>query len=228
MSTMNNKPSKEVFSGEVTRKRADQVIPVSYPPQAATPASGKAFNRAARFITWVLRHAKEGEGVVRDREGWVRINDLLTLTRLGKDKVSTLARKDFDEIVRTDSKQRLEVSPDGQRVRAAQGHSVEVDLSSLRATPPAVLFHGTATQNLDAIRRSGIVKGRRQHVHLSADRDTAFKVGARHGTPVILPVKAGSMADRYVFLLASNGVWLCHHVPPELIDWEQISFNQND
>lgn len=153
---------------------------------------------------------------------------IFKITRPGKDQSKKLARKDFDELVRTDSKQRLEVSSDAMRVRAAQGHSVEVDLLSLKATPPALLYHGTATRNLDAIRQSGVVKALRTHVHLSVDRETAWKVGARHGTPVILPIKTGIMAEHYVFLLASNGAWLCDHVPPEFIDWDDIKFNQND
>ncbi|MDN7352165.1 RNA 2'-phosphotransferase [Acetobacter senegalensis] len=57
--------------------------------------------------------------------------------------------------------------------------------------------------------------GRRQMVHLSADRDTAQRVGERHGKAVILAVEAGLMfRDMIPFHQADNGVWLTPSVSP--------------
>jgi putative RNA 2'-phosphotransferase len=45
--------------------------------------------------------------------------------------------------------------------------------------------------------------------------ETARKVGARRGNPVILTVDAGRMhRDGIRFYLSTNGVWLTDAVPP--------------
>ena len=55
----------------------------------------------------------------------------------------------------------------------------------------------------------------RHHVHMSQDRDTAYRVGGRHGKPVVLEIAAGTMAsDGFNFFVTANGVWLVDHVPP--------------
>ena len=81
----------------------------------------------------------------------------------------------------------------GTRIRANQGHSINVDLALQPVQPPEVLFHGTATRFLDSIRREGLKKMSRQHVHLSADEQTAIKVGIRHGKVVVIRVQSGLM-----------------------------------
>jgi len=59
---------------------------------------------------------------------------------------------------------------------------------------------------------------RRKQVHLSADQDTALKVGSRHGAPVILMVDTAAMhANGVQFFQADNGVWLTDHVAPAFL-----------
>jgi putative RNA 2'-phosphotransferase len=124
----------------------------------------------------------------------------------------------LDEIVTTNDKKRFAFSEDGRRIRANQGHSVEVDLGYRPQTPPEFLFHGTATRFLDSVRLGGSQKRERHHVHLSLDEESAFKVGGRHGKPVILRVQAAAMAaSGHHFFLSDNGVWLTDHVPAEFI-----------
>jgi putative RNA 2'-phosphotransferase len=95
----------------------------------------------------------------------------------------------------------------------SQGHSVEVELGYQPAIPPEILFHGTAERFLASIRQQGLIKRQRQHVHLSADSETATKVGQRHGKPLILQVSARQrQQDDFVFYLSTNGVWLTEHV----------------
>jgi putative RNA 2'-phosphotransferase len=84
--------------------------------------------------------------------------------------------------------------------------------------PPIVLYHGTARKNLDSILKYGLVRGNRHHVHLSMDKATAFKVGQRHGFPILLIVLADKLYDMGVeFYCSDNGVWLTDYVPPEYI-----------
>jgi putative RNA 2'-phosphotransferase len=60
----------------------------------------------------------------------------------------------------------------------------------------------------------GLKKGKRHHVHLSKDAETARKVGARRGKSVILQVGAGKMHRQgFEFFLSVNGVWLTDSVP---------------
>ena len=120
--------------------------------------------------------------------------------------------------MRPTTKRRFVLSEDGTRIRAAQGHSVEIDLGLEPQEPPDLLFHGTADRNSESIRRDGLVKARRQHVHLSLDHATALKVGHRHGRPVVLTVRSGEMwAAGIPFFLSENGVWLTGHVPPNYL-----------
>ena len=81
-----------------------------------------------------------------------------------------------------------------------------------------MLYHGTATRNLTSIRQQGIIKGDRQYVHLSLDKETAEAVGKRYGKPVVLTIQAGRMQQNgFKFFLSANGVWLTDHVPEEYI-----------
>ncbi|MCF3932674.1 RNA 2'-phosphotransferase [Acuticoccus sp. M5D2P5] len=166
----------------------------------------------SKFLSYVLRHAPETIGLKLDASGWADVAELLAKAKkAGK-------RLDLDTlrtVVAENDKQRFALSDDGRRIRAAQGHSVAVDLGHTASEPPPLLYHGTASRNLDAIFAEGLKPGRRQQVHLSLDPDTARRVGERHGKPTVLTVDAGRMhADGFQFVRADNGVWLTDHVPP--------------
>lgn len=168
--------------------------------------------RASKLLSYVLRHHPASAGVALDLQGWVAIDALLA--GLAAHHGVSLSRADLDRVVATDSKRRYAISDDGLRIRASQGHSVEVELEYAPATPPEQLFHGTAERHLPSIRATGLERRARHHVHLSAAVDTARTVGARHGRPVVLVVAAARMhADGWSFFLSANGVWLVDAVP---------------
>jgi putative RNA 2'-phosphotransferase len=168
--------------------------------------------QTSKFLSLVLRHAPERIGIVLDEQGWTSVDDLIAKANAAG---VALDRATLDKIVATSDKQRFTLSSDGARIRAAQGHSVDVDLDLQPAVPPPVLFHGTASTNVDAILAEGLKPGRRRHVHLSPHPDTARRVGMRHGAPVILEVDTARMhADGLVFWQADNGVWLTDTVAP--------------
>lgn len=176
----------------------------------------KRYTSISKFLSLILRHKPEVAGIELDEQGWVEIDVLLAACAAhGR----ALSRADLDYVVANNNKQRFAVSDDGLRIRANQGHSVAVDLGYEAVEPPELLYHGTAVQNLPSIRRQGLVKGKRHHVHLSADEATATAVGQRHGKPVVLTVKAGEMAQAgFLFFLSANGVWLKETVPYLYID----------
>jgi putative RNA 2'-phosphotransferase len=94
-----------------------------------------------------------------------------------------------------------------------------VDLQLEEREPPEVLYHGTVERFLPAILAEGLDKGKRHHVHLSKDVETARKVGARRGKPVVLKVDAGGMyRDGHKFFISANGVWLTDAVPPSYLE----------
>ncbi|MBW5483078.1 RNA 2'-phosphotransferase [Streptomyces bambusae] len=166
--------------------------------------------KVSKYVSKHLRHQPERIGLVLDPHGWVEIDDLLAAAAAHRFPIT---RAELDHVVAANDKQRFAV--DGTRIRANQGHTVPVDLGLPAAEPPAYLYHGTVAAALHAIRTEGLRPMRRHHVHLSPDRETATRVGARRGRPVVLSVDAGAMhADGYVFHVSANGVWLVDAVPP--------------
>ena len=170
----------------------------------------------SKFLSLILRHQPEKIGLSLDANGWASLDDLL---RLSAARGNPLTRALIEEVVATNDKQRFVLNEDHSMIRASQGHSVSVDLGLSAMTPPPVLFHGTATRFLESIQQQGLLRGNRQHVHLSPDEATAIKVGQRHGKPVVLKVAAGKMhSDGHPFYRSANGVWLTDHVPPAFLE----------
>lgn len=171
--------------------------------------------RLSRFVSLVLRHDPSAAGLALDPHGWASVDALLAGAQ---DRGVPLTPEALERVVRDNDKRRFELSYDGARIRARQGHSVAVDLGLQPAVPPATLYHGTVAAALPAIRREGLRPMSRQHVHLSPDRESAKRVGSRRGAPVLLEVDAASLHARGVaFFLSTNGVWLTDAVPPEAV-----------
>ena len=168
--------------------------------------------RLSKFLSKHLRHQPARLGLTLAPGGWVDVADLMVAC--SRHNVA-LTRETLDEVVARNSKQRFAFDESGARIRAQQGHSVEVDLQLTPEPPPAVLYHGTPRPNVPAILRDGLRKMARHHVHLSPDVATAHAVGARRGRPAILEVDAAAMdREGTPFYRSGNGVWLVDHVPP--------------
>ncbi|MFD4787555.1 RNA 2'-phosphotransferase [Streptomyces sp. NPDC058459] len=171
----------------------------------------------SRYLSKHLHHQPERIGLTLDPAGWVEIDTLLAAAAAHGFPVT---RADLDHVVAVNDKQRFAV--EGGRIRASQGHSVEVALGLPPATPPPFLYHGTVARSLDAIRAEGLRPMDRHDVHLSADRETATRAGARRGRPVVLAVDAGAMyRDGHVFHVSANGVWLTAAVPPRYLRFSE-------
>lgn len=172
--------------------------------------------QTSKFISLVLRHKPETINLHVDENGWASVTELL-------DKMNKKGHKiDIDTlntIVETNDKKRFAFSDDKTKIRASQGHSIEVDLALKPVTPPAVLYHGTTAKYLESIFTTGLQKQSRQHLHLSETIDTAKAVGSRHGKPVILSINAAQMhSDGFEFYLSANNVWLTKMVPVKYIE----------
>lgn len=167
----------------------------------------------SKFLSYVLRHAPESIDLSLDRDGWA---DVDTLIHGAGRQGHAFDLHALREVVETNDKRRFTLSDDGRRIRAAQGHSSnQVEVRHVAKTPPALLYHGTASRFLASIEAQGLIPGSRHHVHLSEDPQTALTVGKRYGQPVLLTVDTQAMrAAGAVFYQADNGVWLVDQVPP--------------
>lgn len=175
----------------------------------------KRRTKISKFLSLILRHQPEAIGLRLEENGWVKVDDLITAcAKNGR----VFTRPELDEVVETNDKKRFSFDETGKKIRANQGHSLEVEIEFERKTPPDKLYHGTAEKNVRLIFEHGLKKMNRHHVHLSADAETAHKVGARHGKPVIFEIDTKAMReDNFDFFVSANGVWLVENVPPQFL-----------
>jgi putative RNA 2'-phosphotransferase len=185
--------------------------------RAVSDSASDTAVRDSKLLAGILRHNPGKIGIELDVAGWVEVGVLLAaLASHGR----RIGRARLDYVVEHNNKKRFEYDASGTRIRASQGHSVPVDLGYESRVPPETLYHGTATRSLDSIFSEGLKPGRRHHVHLSVDIETAAKVGARHGRPAVLAVAAARMHEAgHEFFRSANGVWLTEHVAPEYLSF---------
>ena len=177
----------------------------------------KQTKKTSKFLSLVLRHKPDTLGITLDEQGWVSVEDLLSAMARNN---RPLTREQLEHVVHTNDKQRFSIDESGERIRAKQGHSIEVELGYEAVEPPEFLVHGTSNDMLDLIKQSGLKKMKRHDVHLHEDSELATSVGSRHGKAVVLVIRAKNMHDAgYKFFVTENDVWLTDHVPAEFIEF---------
>ncbi len=171
----------------------------------------KQYTKLSKFLSLILRHQPEVIGLSLNSNGWADVNELISkLTSSGKQ----IDFETLENVVETDNKKRYRFNDDKSKIRANQGHSLNIDLGYEPKVPPRILYHGTGQKYEDSILKTGIEKRDRHHVHLSTDIETAKNVGQRHGKPIIFEILAEAMYnDGYEFFVSENGVWLTHNIP---------------
>lgn len=176
----------------------------------------KESKTAGKYLSLLLRHEPGLIGLELDEQGWADINELL-------DKWNcpvAIDRTELEELVATNAKQRFIIDETGKRIRANQGHSIQIDPGLEPQTPPEILFHGTGHRSVELIKIEGLKKMNRLHVHLSKDVETASLVGQRKGKPIVLTIHAKQMhADGFRFFQSANEVWLSDDVPVKYISF---------
>ena len=178
--------------------------------------TNKELTTISKFMSLVLRHQPRHIGLELDGAGWAGIDDLLARAAAAG---RAITRDQLNEVVATSDKRRFALSDDGTRIRANQGHSIDVDLGLAPLPPPESLFHGTASRFVDSILATGLERRSRHHVHLTESATTAEAVGRRYGQLVMLRIASGAMAAQgHVFFRSANDVWLVESVPPRFIE----------
>ena len=169
--------------------------------------------KISKYLSFILRHQPDSIGLELSDEGWTNIKELIGKTRKFK-----LTRELINTVVENNDKKRFLISEDGERIKANQGHSIEVKLELEPVTPPDFLLHGTAERFLESILREGLTKQKRHHVHLSETQKTALSVGGRYGQPILLKIDSKLMhEDGFEFYKTENSVWLVDHVPAKYL-----------
>lgn len=173
----------------------------------------------SKFLSLVLRHKPETIGIELDSNGWADLQDFIEKAN-AKRPASPITEQDILDVVADNDKKRYVLSEDGTKIKAAQGHSISVDLNLKKEVPPFMLYHGTVEKFLPLIKKDGLLKMNRNHVHLSKDEATAINVGGRRGQPIVLKIAARHMHNEgHAFYLSENGVWLTDNVPVRYIEF---------
>lgn len=175
------------------------------------------YKKLGREAVYALRHAPERYQLKMDESGFVPVADLLSALNGTNHYGRKITKDDLLCTMRESNKQRLEIS--GEKIRALYGHSIKMKIEKTPAIPPDVLYHGTSRKFLNSIFEKGLLPMKRQHVHLSADKVTAQKVGARHDCkPLILKIDAkAAHDDGGQFYDANDKTWLCDALPAKYI-----------
>jgi putative RNA 2'-phosphotransferase len=168
----------------------------------------ETLTKLSKKMSFALRHRPEQFSLVLDSEGWVELETFASRLETTVELVQ--------QVVAQDTKQRFTVQ--NGKIRAAQGHTILVNIQFATPTPPAVLWHGTTEEALTAIMKTGLLPMKRQHVHLSATKEQAEIVGSRRkGKLVLLKVDTAALSTHTELRMAENGVWLADFVPVECI-----------
>lgn len=177
--------------------------------------SDKQLTHISKFLSLVLRHQPEKIGIQLDQNGWTDIDELI---EKANENGIQFDRETLNHIVATNTKKRFAFNETLDKIRASQGHSIEIELGYTNQKPPEILYHGTGEKSVQSIVDTGLEKRSRQHVHLSSDIETAIKVGQRHGKPFVFKVLAEQMYnDNFQFFISDNGVWLTDNVPTKYL-----------
>lgn len=177
--------------------------------------SDKQLTHISKFLSLVLRHQPEKIGIQLDQNGWTDIDELI---EKANENGIQFDRETLNHIVATNTKKRFAFNETLDKIRASQGHSIEIELGYTNQKPPEILYHGTGEKSVQSIVDTGLEKRSRQHVHLSSDIETAIKVGQRHGKPYVFKVLAEQMYnDNFQFFISDNGVWLTDNVPTKYL-----------
>lgn len=162
--------------------------------------------KTSKYLSLILRHNPDIIGINLDENGWANVDELI--------KGMDISFDILENVVENNNKKRFTFNPDLTKIRANQGHSINVDLGLKPIVPPSNLYHGTIEESFNLIRLFGLKKMKRNHVHLSRDEATAYRVGKRRGYPIILHIDAWKMfKDDFQFFQSKNGVWLTDNVP---------------
>lgn len=177
--------------------------------------------RLSKTLSWILRHGSQSEGLYMRPDGYIRVQDLLNSPRL-----RTLTFEKLEELVKADKKTRFNLTcgPDPSTgsskeiwwIRANQGHSMKSvvleleELLSPSDIPSGIAVHGTTRNAWDIIRKEGLSKMNRNHIHLAQGVPASNVIsGMRNSSQILIYVNVQKALSAGIkFYLSANGVVL--------------------
>lgn len=105
------------------------------------------------MLSLVLRHAPEKIDLQLDAGGWASVEKLIQ--KMNENGVS-INLEILQKVVATNDKKRFSFQEDFTRIRANQGHSIQIEHGFVPREPPEILFHGTGEKSLESILKTGI------------------------------------------------------------------------
>ncbi len=173
--------------------------------------------KLSKFLSLLLRHRPARFPLALDAEGYAQLDEVLRLLN-GLPNFRWATRADVEQVVEAPGRRRFEIDEAGERIRALYGHTA-FRPTYKAVTPPPVLYHGTAPDAFEAIRREGLRSMARQYVHLAATPETARSIALRHtAEPILLRIDAAcAHAEGLEFYHPVPEIYLCAALPPAYI-----------
>ena len=173
--------------------------------------------RLSKFMAWFLRHNLENSGITYDPGGWVKVSDLINYYNINYSSRNSITTVKIVLVVKNCVKQRFSIRGrgEGMEIRANQGHSVGNISNSCLLTkitePLPVCVHGTTPEAWNLIKKSGLSRMARQHIHMATGipGDKQVISGMRNTTRIVIYIDMSkAIRDGIPFYMSSNGVIL--------------------
>ncbi|KAL0488345.1 tRNA 2'-phosphotransferase [Acrasis kona] len=179
--------------------------------------------KLSKSLSYILRHGATKEGIKLSDDGYALLADILK-----KSNFKNVTEEQVKDVVDTCSKQRYKLiertNPDTNQtalyIRANQGHSVAVvkgdqllkPITGVDQLPEGTkMIHGTYSSKWDLIKKSGLSKMNRQHVHFACGErgDKEVISGMRNSCDVLIYIDIKKLLDDGIPLfLSDNNVLL--------------------
>jgi len=197
----------------------------------------------SKSLSWVLRHAASSLGLQLSSDGYIPLQNILTLNhprfcKGGKEGQPKYTVEDVIRVVENNDKQRfrLEYKEKVLCIRANQGHSLKVKaeelLTSLKheelSHPNLSIIHGTTLKAWrDHIQHEGLSRMKRNHIHFATglpqpqknkqDKQNTRPIsGMRSSSQIYIYINGSKCAnDSIKFYKSDNGVILTAGVKEE-------------
>mgnify|MGYP001820740824 CR=1 FL=1 len=166
--------------------------------------------KQARFLKYILGVRPDEFGLVPDKEGYVKIKDLLKAVH-EEDGWRSFRQANINEMMISLPDSPLEIIENRIRAKDTQQIPSRVSPENL----PKLLFTSARPKALHAILEKGIFPMGRKHVVLASDKTMATRIGKRiHASPSLLTVSVqNAIRQGTLFLQAGENLFLARSIP---------------
>jgi len=166
----------------------------------------------AKLLNYVLGRRPDEFGLVTDKEGFVKIKDLIKATS-EEDGLKCVRRAHINEIMLTLPNHGLEVAD--PLIRAQNRENLPKQ--SFALDPPKLLYTCVRKKAYPYVKDKGIRPSGYSKIVLASTSDLAFRIGKRSDhAAVLLTVQVNHSEDKgVVFFKAGESLFLADYIPPD-------------